>query len=365
MNPSLSIKRYGQQIWLDNLSRIHLREGVLARMVEEDGLAGVTSNPSIFFKAVSEGSYYCDDVTKFCSTTFSPEECYEALVMADVRQACDLLLCTYRESGGGAGYVSLEVSPHLAHDEEKTVTEARRLHAAVGRENLLIKVPAAPAGIRAFERLIAEGININVTLMFSLRHEEAVARAYIHGAKRWVDSGGDPRQLKSVASIFLSRVDTLVDKRLAAIGTSEALALRGKAAVALGKLAYQRYRSRFHGESFATLAGIGIRPQQLVWASTSTKNPDYDELLYVEPLIGPETINTLPDATLAALRDHGHVADTLENGVGEAERHVAALTTLGIELDEVGETLQAEGVKLFTEAYDKLIAYVKGETPSN
>jgi len=223
----------------------------------------------------------------------------------------------------------------------------------------LIKVPATPAGVRAFERLIAEGININVTLMFSLRHEEAVAKAYIHGAKRWVDSGGDPHQLKSVASIFLSRVDTLVDKRLTAIGTPEALALRGKAAVALGKLAYQRYLSRFHGESFATLAKSGIRPQQLLWASTSTKNPDYSDLLYVEPLIGPETVNTLPDVTLTALRDHGHVADTLESGVEDAQRHVAALAALGIDLDEVGEVLQVEGVKQFSEAYDKLINYVK------
>lgn len=360
MNPTLTVKQYGQQIWLDNLSRTHLREGVLARLVEEDGLAGVTSNPSIFFKAISESPYYCDDVTRLCNSMQSAEACYEELVIGDVRQACDLLACTYRETGGAAGYVSLEVSPHLAHDEEKTVTEARRLHAAVGRDNLLIKVPGTPAGIRAFERLIAEGININVTLMFSLRHEEAVAKAYIHGAKRWVDSGGDPHHLKSVASIFLSRVDTLVDKRLAANGTSEALALCGKSAVALGKLAYQRYLARFHGESFTTLAHLGIRPQQLLWASTSTKNPDYNDLLYVEPLIGPETVNTLPDATLAALRDHGHVAGTLEDGVEEAQRHVTALAALGIDLDEVGEVLQVEGINSFTEAYDKLINYMKG-----
>lgn len=360
MNPTLTVKQHGQQIWLDNLSRTHLREGILARLVEEDGLAGVTSNPAIFFKAISESPYYCEDVTRFCSSPRSAEECYEELVLEDVRQACDVLLCTYRETGGSAGYVSLEVSPHLAHDEEKTVTEARRLRSAVERENLLIKVPATPAGIRAFERLVAEGININVTLMFSLRHEESVAKAYIHGAKRWIDSGGDPHRLKSVASIFLSRVDTLVDKWLSTIGTPEALALRGRSAVALGKLAYQRYLSRFHGESFATLARSGIRPQQLLWASTGTKNPEYSDLLYVEPLIGPETVNTLPDATLAALRDHGHVAGTLENGVEEARRHVEALAKLGIDLDEAGEVLQAEGVKLFVEAYDKLINYMKG-----
>lgn len=361
MNSTLAVKQHGQQIWLDNLTRTHLREGVLARLVEEDGLAGVTSNPSIFFKAISESPYYCDDVTKFCSSTLSPEECYEDLVFEDIRQACDLLACTYRESGGAAGYVSLEVSPHLAHDEEKTISEARRLRAAVGRDNLLIKVPATAAGIRAFERLVAEGNNVNVTLIFSLRHEEAVAKAYIHGAKRWLDAGGDPHHLKSVASFFLSRVDTLVDTRLVANGTPGALALRGKAAVALGKLAYQRYLARFHGESFATLAKTGIRPQQLLWASTSTKNPEYNDLLYVEQLIGPETINTLPDTTLAALRDHGHVADTLETGVEEAQRHIEALAALGIDLDEVGEELQVEGVKLFTESYDKLIDYVKGE----
>lgn len=363
MNPTFAVKQHGQQIWLDNLSRSHLREGLLARLVEEDGLAGVTSNPSIFFKAISESPYYCDDVAKFCSSPRSAEECYEELAIGDIRQACDVLLCTFRETGGAAGYVSLEVSPHLAYDDEKTVSEVRRLRAVVGRENLLIKVPATPAGIRAFERLIAEGININVTLMFSLRHEEAVAKAYIHGAKRWIDSGGDPHRLKSVASIFLSRVDTLVDKRLTAIGTPQALALRGKSAVAMGKLAYQRYLARFHGESFATLAQSGIRPQQLLWASTGTKNPDYSDLLYVEPLIGPETVNTLPDATLNALRDHGHVAGTLEDGVKEAQRHVAALAALGIDLDEVGEVLQVEGVKQFSEAYDKLINYMKSEPP--
>ncbi|HEY0721598.1 MAG TPA: transaldolase [Gammaproteobacteria bacterium] len=363
MNPTLSIKHYGQQIWLDNLSRTHLREGLLARLVEEDGLAGVTSNPSIFFKAVSESPYYRDEVNNLYNSMLPAEARYEALVIADIRQACDLLICTYKESGGGAGYVSLEVSPHLAYDEEQTVAEARRLRDTVERENLLIKVPATPAGIRAFERLIAEGININVTLMFSLRHVEAVAKAYIHGAKRWVDSGGDPHHLKSVASIFLSRVDTLVDKRLTAIGSTEALARRGKAAVALGKLAYQRYLGRFHGESFSTLANLGIRPQQLLWASTSTKNPDYNDLLYVEPLIGPETVNTLPDATLAALRDHGEVAATLKEGVEEAQRQVTALAALGIELDEVGEVLQVEGINSFSEAYDKLINFMKGEPP--
>lgn len=360
MNPTLAVKQHGQQIWLDNLTRTHLREGGLARLIEEDGLAGVTSNPAIFYKAVSQGSYYSDDVTELCRSTLSAEERYETLVLEDVRQACELLQCTYRESGGAAGYVSLEVSPHLAYDEERTVSEARRLHKAVGCDNLLIKVPATPAGIHAFERLLSEGINVNVTLMFSLRHQEAVAKAYIRGAKRWADAGGDPHRLKSVASIFLSRVDTLVDQRLTAIPTPDALALRGKAAVAMAKLAYQDYLSRFHGNSFSTLAKLGLRPQQLLWASTSTKNPDYSDLLYVEPLIGPETINTLPDATLAALRDHGHVADTLQSGIDEARRQVAALTALGIDLDEVGEELQVEGVKSFTDAYDKLINFVKG-----
>lgn len=356
MNSLLAAKQHGQHLWLDNLSRTLLREGGLARLIEEDGIDGVTSNPAIFYKAVVESPYYREELSNLKAAALSAEACYEALVIADVRDTCDLLACVHRDSGGEAGYVSLEVSPHLADDEEETVVAARRLRAAVARDNLLIKVPSTPAGLRAFERLTAEGINVNVTLMFSLRHELAVAEAYLRGATRWVASGGEPRRLKSVASIFLSRVDTLVDKRLTAMATPEALALRGRAAVAMAKLAYQRYQTLFHGPAFAALRGAGVRPQYPLWASTGTKNPGYSDILYVEPLIGPETVNTLPDATLVAFRDHGKVARGIDSGVAEAHQVVDALAALGIGLDEVGEQLQGEGVQLFVEAYDKLLA---------
>ncbi len=359
MNPLLAIKSYGQQIWLDNLSRTLLREGGLKRWVTEDGINGVTSNPSIFHKAVSESPYYKDDLARLKTSSDSAEARYEALVIPDVREACDILHAAYQESDGDAGYVSLEVSPHLASDEEGTVAAAHRLRAEVGKENVLIKVPSTPASIRAFERLTAEGVNVNVTLLFSVRHEEAVAQAYIRGARRWVEGGGDPRSLKSVASIFLSRVDTLVDKKLESIGSDEALALRGKSAVSMSKLAYQRYRELFHGPAFVGLAKLGVRPQYPLWASTGTKNPAYRDVLYVETLIGAETVNTVPDATLAAFRDHGAVDRTVDINTGEAQAHIDALAKLGISLDELGEQLQIEGVNLFVDAFDKLLTLME------
>jgi transaldolase len=360
MNPLLAIKQLGQHVWLDNLSRTLLREGELARLIEEDGVDGVTSNPSIFHKAVEESPHYREELMAMKGSALSAEERYESLAIPDIRDACDLLACLYRETGGQAGYVSLEVSPHLAYEEEKTVSEARRLRAAVGRDNLLIKVPATPAGIRAFEQLIAEGLNVNVTLMFSLRHHEAVAQAYMRGAARWLESGGEPHHLKSVASIFLSRVDTLVDKRLTSLATPEALALCGKSAVALAKLAYTQYQKLFHGPLFSALKAAGVKPQFPLWASTSTKNSAYSDVLYVEPLIGPETVNTMPNKTLEAFRDHGKAARTIGLGLEEEEQVVTALSSLGIDLDGVGEQLQVEGVQLFIEAYDKLLGLMEG-----
>jgi transaldolase len=354
-NPLLALQSLGQHVWLDNLSRTLLREGALQKLITEDGVSGVTSNPSIFQKALAESPHYRDDIAALKARPMSAEARYEALAIPDIQAACDLLQPVFEKSGGNTGYVSLEVSPLLAHDEDGTVLAARRLKALVARANLLVKVPATAAGVRAFERLIAEGINVNVTLMFSLAHEEAVAQAYLRGARRWLEGGGEARALKSVASIFLSRVDTLVDKRLDAIG-GEALALKGKSAVAMARRAYRRYREIFHGPEFADLARAGVRPQYPLWASTGTKNPAYSDVLYVEPLIGPETVNTVPDATLAAFRDHGRVAPTLTEDLPQADTQVAALAFHGIRLDEVGETLQAEGVKLFADAFDKMLA---------
>ncbi|MCW8841655.1 MAG: transaldolase [Gammaproteobacteria bacterium] len=358
MNPLLKLKEQGQQVWLDNLSRTLLREGGLQRLISEDGLCGVTSNPAIFHKAIDGSPYYRDDLMRLQSSGLSAEERYEALVIADIREACDLLQPVYQQTKGEAGYVSLEVSPHLADDEEGSVQAARRLRATVARDNLLVKIPATAAGLGAIERLIAEGIRVNVTLMFSLVHYSAVAEAYIRGARRWIEAGGEPQQLRSVASLFLSRVDTLVDKRLEEAATPEALALRGKSALALARLAYAQYRERFHGAAFAPLARAGVAPQFPLWASTGTKNPDYSEVHYVEPLIGPETINTLPDKTLGAFRDHGQVVRTLdtEAAVAAARQQLEALAALGISLDETGEVLQREGVRLFVEPFDKLLA---------
>ncbi len=359
MNPLLKAKTLGQSFWLDNLSRTLLREGGLKKLIEQDGISGITSNPSIFHKAISSGSCYQADLDKLKTRDLTAEQAYEQLVIPDIQEACNLLKPVYDASQADDGYVSLEVSPLLAYEEQATIEAATRLRALVNCRNLLIKVPATPAGVRAFERLTAQGVNVNVTLMFSLHHVMEIAQAYIRGVREWVKHGGDARQIKSVASVFLSRVDTLVDKRLEQIGNDQALALHGRAAVAMAKLAYQRYQNIFYSAAFEDLRKIGARPQYLLWGSTGTKNPDYSDLLYVEPLIGPETINTLPDATLAAFREHGKAALTLEQGVHEAEKHIVALEQVGIDLREVGETLQQEGVKLFDESYNKLLALLK------
>lgn len=355
MNPLPELHALGQRIWLDNLSRTLLHEGALKKLIVKDGVAGVTSNPSIFFKAISESSYYRDEAAALRrDATLTPEQRYERLAVADIQAACDLLRPLYDETRGEDGYVSLEVSPALAHDAPGTIAAARRLRTAVSRDNVLIKVPATPAGIGAIEALIGEGCPVNVTLMFSLTHVKRVAGAYRRGLEKWLAGGGDARRIKSVASLFLSRVDTLIDRKLDAAGGAAA-ALRGKSGVALARLAYQEYKAAFKGADFAPLAARGARPQYMLWASTGTKNPAYSDLLYVEPLIGPETINTVPDATLAAFRDHGRAALTLERDVDQARQQFAALQKLGIDMDQLGEELQVEGVKLFAQAFEQLL----------
>lgn len=353
------LHQLGQSIWLDNLTRAHIREGRLAGLIAQ-GVTGITSNPSIFHKAVTESSDYAEQLAKLKQHESDPERRYEALVIEDIRAACDLLHPVHTNSGGDDGYVSLEVAPRFAHDEDATLAEARRLFALVARENLLIKVPGTEEGLRAFERLTAEGLRVNVTLLFSLQQTVRTFEAYIRGARAWVEKGGEPRRLKAVASLFLSRVDTLADRKLEALQTPEAQALQGKTAVAMAKLAYQRYRDFFMGEKyFADLRALKVRPQYLLWASTGTKNRAYSDLLYVEPLMGGDTINTLPDKTLAALADHGRIASVLEQDVGKAETDLLALETLGLSPALIGEELQTEGVRLFSESYNKLIETVK------
>jgi len=354
-NPLLELKALGQHIWLDNLSRTLLREGGLQRLINEDGVDGVTSNPAIFEKAISGSPYYRVDLEHLRGEGLDAEACYESLVIADIRAACAMLKPAFAASRGASGYVSLEVSPVLADDTDGTVAAAHRLQQTVGRDNLLIKVPATPAGIQAFEQLTAAGLSVNVTLIFSLAQYEAVAQAYLRGALRWLESGGKARHLRSVGSVFLSRVDTLVDKRLEALGTQHAARLSGRAGIALAKCCHGRYQEIFHGPEFALHRLAGLRPQTPLWASTGSKNLAYSDVLYVEALIGRESINTLPEATLAAFRRHGQAANRLNEGLDEAKIHIQALNELGIDLDAVGEILQIEGVRLFAEAYQKII----------
>lgn len=358
MNALTQTAELGQSLWLDNLSRGLIKQGTLTKLIQEDGITGVTSNPSIFYSAISASTDYEADLARLKETEPDPEKRYEALVIPDIQAACDVLRPVFERTHGNDGYVSLEVSPNLAYDEEGTVDEAQRLSAVVARDNLLVKIPGTPEGVRAFESLTRLGINVNVTLLFSVAQTERIWEAYIRGLTARVAAGLDIRQSKAVASLFLSRVDTLVDAKLTEIGTPEALALRGKAALAMAKNAYRQYQEIFKGNAFAHLEEAGGRPQYLLWASTGVKNPAYSDLLYVEPLIGPETINTLPDKTLDAIRDHGKPALNLTLGLGEANTQLEQLAKLGIDMDSIGETLQTEGVKQFSSAFDKLMALV-------
>jgi transaldolase len=367
MNPLQRLwEEHQQAVWLDFIERDLLTGGGLARLVSQDGVRGVTSNPSIFQKAIESGGAYDAAVADLLGQKPEMEtvELYEALAIEDIRGAADILHGVWEDSGGDDGFVSLEVSPHLAHDSEGTVAEARRLWREVNRPNLMIKVPATAAGIPAIERVIADGINVNATLMFSLADYEGVANAYLRG----LASCESPHHVASVASFFVSRVDTKVDAALQSIGSPEALGLRGKAAVANAKLAYRRFEEIFCGEAFGALSAKGGRPQRPLWASTSTKNPDYRDVIYVEELIGPQTVNTLPVATLEAFRDHGQPRTSLTEDVADAEGVFKRLADLGVDLDAITEELQSEGVAAFAASFDQLLAALesarKVQTPS-
>ncbi len=354
MNPLKALHECGQSVWLDYIRRSLMTSGELARMVEQDGLRGLTSNPTIFEKTIAGSDDYDEALGALLAADRHAEAgaLYEALAVEDIRLAADTLRPLYRESEGADGFVSLEVSPRLADDTAATVHEARRLWRTVDRANLMIKVPATAAGIPAIETLIAEGINVNVTLMFSLSHYEAVAQAYLRGLERC----SDPSRVASVASFFISRVDTAVDRALERIGTADAKALQGKISIANAKRAYQRFRDIFFGDAFADLRGRGGRVQRVLWASTGTKNPEHSDVLYVEDLIGPETVNTMPPATLNAFRDHGRVRSTLQEGLDEAEASLAQLAKLGVDLDGITEQLQQDGVAAFADSFDELMA---------
>jgi len=345
---------HGQAVWLDFIQRSLVTDGGLARLVAEDGVRGVTSNPSIFQQAIGRSREYDEalDAILADEPNATTEQIYEALAFTDIRLAADQLRGLYDASAGGDGYVSLEVNPHLAHDTARTVDEARRLWRAVDRPNLMIKVPATDRGVPAIATLIADGINVNATLLFSLRHYEGVARAYLEGLERCAT----PERVASVASFFVSRVDTAVDGELEALGSAEALALRGTAAVANARLAYRRFRDLFGPRAFARLAGRGAKVQRPLWASTSTKNPAYSDVLYVEELIAPDTVNTIPTNTLEAFRDHGRPRASLEAGMADADAEVERLRALGVDLAAVTEKLQVDGVAAFARSFDALMA---------
>lgn len=344
----------GQSIWYDNIRRALLDHGDLQALVDA-GVTGVTSNPSIFEKAIAGSADYDEAFGELVTQGKSADEIFEALAIEDIQRAADILRPVYDGTGGVDGYVSLEVSPALAHDTEDTIAEARRLFATLHRPNVMIKVPATPAGIPAIETLIGEGINVNVTLMFSLDHYDAVAEAYIAGLEKLAAGGGDLSSVASVASFFVSRVDTAVDRALEAMGNEDLL---GKIAIANAKVTYTRFKVTFSGERWAKLSAQGARVQRPLWASTGTKNPLYSDTLYVDALIGPDTVNTVPPATLSAFVDHGTVASTLEEGAAEAHEQLAQLAEQGIDLAAITQTLQDDGVASFTNAFQSLMASI-------
>lgn len=354
MNPLKRLRSEGQAIWLDYIRRDLLTSGELARLVAEDGVTGVTSNPAIFQKAIGESDLYDADIRTLISERpeLSANELYEELAVSEIRMAADILRPVYDAEDGADGFVSLEVSPHLAQDTEGTLAEARRLWRWVDRPNLMIKIPATDEGIPAIEETLADGIPVNVTLMFSLADYEAVAGAFLRGVAR----ASEPSRAASVASFFVSRVDSKIDSQLEAIGTDEARSLLGAIAIANSMLAYRRFRELFHGAPFAELRRRGARPQRVLWASTSTKNPAYRDVLYVEELIGAETVNTLPPATLTAFRDHGTVRRSLEEGLATADEPIRRLAAVGVDLDAVTAECQREGVEKFAEPFDRLLA---------
>jgi transaldolase len=345
-----AVTRFGQQVWLDNLSRGLIDSGELARLIEDDGIAGVTSNPAIFYHAIRDDPAYGAALKALRPLHDEPERLFEALVLPDVQRACDCLAALYRGSEGRAGYVSFEVSPRLANDVAGTVEAARRLWRGIARSNLMIKVPATPAGIAALEELIADGINVNVTLIFSRRQARRVRAAHQRGLERRMAAALPVSGIASVASIFISRIDTVVDPRL----PQAADAMFGRAATASAKLAYRDWQQDAAG--FAALKAVGAYPQWLLWASTGNKNPAFRDVRYVEDLIGPETVNTVPDATLAAFRDHGQATASLSAGVEEAEAVLWRLAAEGIDLEVVGEELLQAGLAQFDEAFAKLMA---------
>lgn len=344
----------GQSPWLDDLPRSYLMDGTLARFMEE-GIRGVTANPTILAKAIEGSDAYDKQFSELIAASTSTIEAYWDLVTDDARDALRLFRPLFDTSGGTDGFVSVEVSPELAHDSEGTIVAARALHQLIDQPNLLVKIPATEEGIPAIRELTAQGYNINVTLLFSLGRYKQVIDAYINGLDEFASSGGDLSSVHSVASFFVSRVDTEVDRRLEVINTPPAFTMQGKAAVAQAKIAYQLFRSQFSGPSWSALAARGALVQRPLWASTSTKNPNYSDTLYVDNLIGSDTVNTLPEATIARFEDHGAVTQTVDHGIEDAQLALDRLHDIGIDMDNVGRTLEDQGVQAFRDSFSHVL----------
>lgn len=372
-NPLQQLLDYGQSMWLDYIRRDLFTSGKLKQMIAEDGLRGMTSNPSIFEKAIADSSLY-DDMLKTLASRKDLDATgrFEQLAIRDIQDAADVLRPVYEQSKFHDGYVSLEVSPYLARKTQETMDEARRLWKSANRENVMIKVPGTTEGLPAIRQLISEGININITLLFAQEVYEKVAEAYVAGLEDLAKRGGNLKKMASVASFFISRIDTLIDSMLndrlkkTADASQQALlsSLLGKVAIANGKLTYQRYQRIFSGPRWDALAAKGAQTQRVLWASTSTKNPKYRDVVYVEELIGPDTVNTMPLPTIEAFRDHGQLRNSLTEDVAGAQKVMDDLARAGISIKEVTDKLTEDGVKLFADAFDKLLAAVEKNTQS-
>jgi transaldolase len=359
-SPLHQLSDLGQSVWIDYLSRDLVHSGGLARLMRADAVTGVTSNPTIFQKAIAAGDHYDDQLREVLAEERDPTEVFIRLAARDVADACGLLRPVWDKTDGFDGYVSMEVDPRLAYDTEATTAQAARFHELIDEPNLYVKIPATKPGLPAIEDMIARGKPINVTLIFSLERYEEVAHAYIRGLERLVAGGGNPAAVSSVASFFVSRVDTEADRRLDEIG-GKALGLRGRLAIANAKLAYARYGELFSGDRWEFLASKGARPQRCLWASTSTKNPEYRDVVYVEELIGPMTVDTMPEETIRAFQDHGKVAETLTRGVEEARALFDELAAAGVDYDDVTDTLEREGVEKFADSFAELLAGVRAK----
>jgi transaldolase len=350
----------GQSVWIDYLSRDMLQTGEFARLMDEDSVVGVTSNPTIFQKAISQGTAYDEQLKELLeSGEADPKEIFLELSARDISDACELLAPVWDEGKGLDGYVSWEVDPTLAYDRDKTTAQAKRLHEWVPRPNLYVKIPATEPGLGSIEDMVAAERNINVTLIFSLQRHKEVMEAYIRGLERLVEAGGDPGAVHSVASFFVSRVDTETDKRLDAIGGHDDL--KGKLGIANAKLAYQNYLETFRGPRWEALAAKGATKQRCLWASTSTKNPEYRDVMYVEGLLGPDTVNTMPEETIRAFQDHGVVAETLTKDVDAASKLFDDLREAGVDYDDVVQTLEKEGVEKFSDSFEELLDGIRSK----